>query len=150
MGDFEDLIATRDHRAYAGSSMGSITGFEAIRGGCADQIGRNRELFSGFVGPGDKVDRDGAAQKPVDKKNGEFDSYAIGYWYNGTGTGKLRRLIMWKAMASYRRRALPSCRRREDLSRGDNCIMADKPGKGHACNGWIVDLYNALNVFIKK
>lgn len=145
----ENLIATRDHRAYSGLSMGSMTGFEAIWGGCVDYISWIGN-FSGFAGPGDQVDRDGAAQKLVDKKNGEFAPYAINYWYNGTGTKDSAEPDHVAGYAIILEKGASFLQEGEDLAKGDNCILVNKPEKGHAYNGWIVDLYNVLNVFFKK
>ena len=114
----ENLIATRGHRAYAGLSMGSMTGFEAIW--------------------------------LVDKKNGEFAPYAINYWYNGTGTKDSAEPDHVAGYAIILEKGASFLQEGEDLAKGDNCILVNKPEKGHAYNGWIVDLYNVLNVFFKK
>jgi len=145
----ENLIATRDHRAYAGLSMGSMTGFEAIWGGCVDYISWIGN-FSGFAGPGDAVDRDGAAQRLVDTKNGAFADYPVNYWYNGTGTKDSAEPDHVAGYALILAKGANFLQEGEDLAAGDNCILVNKPEKGHAYNGWIVDLYNVLQVFFTK
>ncbi len=145
----ENLIATRDHRAYAGLSVGSQLGFEAIWDGCLDYISWIGN-FSGFVCPSESADIEAVAQKLVDKKNSDFAAYDINYWYNGTGTYDSARPDQTKGYGIILEKGADFLQEGEDLAAGDNCILVDKPGKKHSYDSWIVDLYNVLSVFFTQ
>ncbi len=139
----ENLIATRDHRAYAGFSMGSMTGWQAIWTRCLDVVSYIGN-FSGCDAQGD-----GAAQRAVDAVNGPFKDYAVRYWYNGNGTEDY---LHDDHVAGYEL-MLSQCPGRftegEDIRNGCNTIFVDKPGKKHNYANWNVDFYNILSVFFK-
>lgn len=75
-----NLIATRDHRGYAGLSMGSMTGFQAIWTNCVE--------YMSYIGNFSGCDPQGTgiAQKVADLLNSKYTDYDIKYWYNGNGT----------------------------------------------------------------
>ena len=144
----ENLIATRDHRAYAGLSMGSMTGFQAIWGGCIDYFAYIGN-FSAWAIAGNADESAAYADTLLKEKTEDFADYPIKYWYNGTGTEDVAReghLIGYAAMLE---KGGSLFQEGEDYLHGDNCIMVDMPGKGHSYDAWIVDLYNVLNVFFK-
>ena len=139
----EGLIASRDHRAYAGFSMGSMTGWQAIWTECVDYVGYIGN-FSGCDPQGD-----GVADRVADIMNTKFADYAIKYWYNGNGTEDS---VHDDHVAGYHT-MLEKCADRfqegEDYLNGDNTIFVDKPGKKHNYANWNVDLYNITSVFFK-
>ena len=139
----ENLVATRDHRAYAGFSMGSMTGFEAIWGGCVD--------YFAYIGNYSGCDPNGVGivETVVNGLKANYADYDIKYWYNGTGTKDTAEKDHLDNYAKMLELSGDIFSEGENYAEGDNCIMVDKPDKGHAYNGWIVDLYNSLLVFFK-
>lgn len=139
----ENLIATRDHRAYAGLSMGSMTGFQAVWTSCLEYIGYMGN-FSGC-----DPQETGIAKKVAGLLNTKYADYDIKYWYNGNGT---KDFLHDDHMDGYDL-ILALCPDKfdegEEYADGENCIFVDKPNKGHAYNAWIVDLFNVMNVFFK-
>lgn len=76
----ENIIATRDHRAYAGLSMGSITSMHSILMHCADVI----SWVGSFSGA--KAD---ANEIAAALNSEEFKDYPIHFWYNGNGSSDM-------------------------------------------------------------
>ena len=72
----EDLIASRDHRAFAGLSRGAVTMFHSAFCGCLDYI----SYFGGFSGC-----RTGADYFRTCLQAGEFAKYPIHYLYCASG-----------------------------------------------------------------
>lgn len=140
----ENLIATRDHRAYAGLSMGSMTGFQAIWTHCVE--------YMSYIGNFSGCDPQGTgiAQTVADLLNTKYADYDIKYWYNGNGTKDSVRDCHLAGYALILEQCPDKFTEGEDIANGQNCILVDKPEKGHAYNAWIVDLFNVLNVFFKK
>lgn len=139
----ENLIASRAHRAYAGFSMGSFTGFQAIWMHCLPYVG-----YIGNFSGCDTQDT-GIAARVADTINELGDAYPVLYWYNGNGSEDS---LHNEHLAAYWR-ILAACpdylREGEDLSAGDNAFFVDKPGKKHQFSNWIVDLYNITSVFFQ-
>ncbi|MCD8160730.1 MAG: hypothetical protein LUE61_06050 [Clostridiales bacterium] len=136
----ESLIASRDHRAYDGLSMGSMTGFSSILMDCLDYVS--------YVGnfSGSQVDLDALEASLT----GTYDEYRLNYWYNGNGDNDMahdEHLEIYNQMIVDLADRLTEG---EDYLNGDNCIFVDKPGKVHSYASWIVDLYNTLGVFFFK
>lgn len=138
-----NLIATRDHRAYAGLSMGSMTGFQAIWMNCVEYVSYIGN-FSGCDAQGN-----GIAERVAEVLNTKYADYDIKYWYNGNGTIDS---VHDDHVAGYQT-IMEKCPDKftegEDYANGQNAIFVDKPGKGHAYNSWIVDFYNVMSVFFK-
>ena len=136
----ENLIATRDHRAYDGLSMGSMTGWSSILMGCTDYVG--------WVGnfSGCKANVPAIAES----LNTTYAAYPLNYWYNGNGTGDMahdEHLDAYHQLLS-----LTGVRftEGEDFRAGQNCIFVDKPNKVHSYASWVIDLYNTLRVFFAE
>ena len=141
-GDVSDanLVATRQHRAFAGLSMGSMTTYRAA-------LYRNFDLFSwygpfsGCCGPfGDhakEVERICTTLEEGDKKGFKLD-----YMFCGNGTDDMayaeHKDIMEKAVA-----ASPY------LKPGENYDFYVIPGGVHDMKAWQLHLYHALQVFFK-
>ena len=139
----EKLIESRAHRAYAGFSMGSFTGFHAIWMHCLPYVG--------YIGnfSGCDIQNTGIAAQVAEKLNGDCAGYPVLYWYNGSGT---KDSLHNEHLAAYRMilSACPdSLREGSDLSAGQNAFFVDKPGKAHNFENWIVDLYNITSVFFR-
>ncbi len=139
-GDVSDanLVATRQHRAFAGLSMGSMTTYRAA-------LYRNFDLFSwygpfsGCCGPhGDhakEVERICTTLEEGDKKGLKLD-----YMFCGNGTDDMayaeHKDIMEKAVE-----ASPY------LKPGENYEFYVIPGGVHDMKAWQLHLYHALQVF---
>ncbi|MBC8613049.1 MULTISPECIES: esterase family protein [Clostridia] len=130
----ENLIATRDHRAYAGLSMGSITSVRSILMGCTD-------LFS-YVGSysGIKSNFD-LFKSTMDEKYSDYD---IKYWFNGEG---VEDIAVAEHVAFYNDVKEQMSDKFVD---GENLAMVMLEDGNHAWTSWITDLYNSLLVFFKK
>ena len=144
-GDVSDanLIASRDHRAYAGLSMGSMTGFQAIWMNCVEYFAYIGN-FSGCDAQGT-----GIAAKVAETLNTKYADYDIKYWYNGNGTIDSLHDDHVEGYDLITTQCADKFTEGEDYANGQNCIFVDKPGKGHAYNSWIVDFYNVMSVFFK-
>ncbi len=141
-GDVSDanLVATRQHRAFAGLSMGSMTTYRAA-------LYRNFDLFSwygpfsGCCGPhGDhakEVERICTTLEEGDKKGLKLD-----YMFCGNGTDDMayaeHKDIMEKAVE-----ASPY------LKPGENYEFYVIPGGVHDMKAWQLHLYHALQVFFE-
>ena len=129
----ENLIATRDHRAYCGLSMGSITSFHSIMMGNTDIIGyvgsyscckSNLELFRKF-------------------QTETFAEYPILFWYNGNG---FLDQALEEHVEAYDFATAEMADRFVD---GENSVMIVMPDGKHGWTAWVTDLYNSLLVFFK-
>lgn len=130
----ENLIATRDHRAYAGLSMGSITSVHSALMGCADIIA--------YVGSwsGIKTNFDLFKSTMED----QFADYPIKYWYNGEGVDDI-------AFVEHMQFHNNVTSQMADTFRdGENYAMVVLEDGNHGWPSWIIELYNVLLVFFKK
>ncbi len=138
-----NLIASREHRAYAGFSMGSFTGFQAIWMHCLPYVG--------YIGnfSGCDLQQTGIAGRVAEKLIGDAGEYPVLYWYNSIGS---KDSLHDEHLGAYRL-ILSRCpglfREGDDPSAGDNAFFLDKPGKKHDYDSWIVDLYNITGVFFQ-
>lgn len=129
----ENLIATRDHRAFAGLSRGAMT---VARSGLTN----NADIFAwfgSFSGAWQEFDHFKAALE------GEFKDYDIRFWFNGNGKGDFaldnHKEFCEKALAE-----MP-----DKFVDGENFAFVTLRDGGHMYVSWIVDLYNSLLVFFK-
>ena len=127
----ESLIASRDHRAMAGLSRGSMA---TMRSGMVANLDKFA-WFGNYSGIWLDVEKLEAALADSD--------YAIDYWYNGTGTDDFaaaNHLDFHNEVMS---------RLGDRITDGENYCMIVKDGGAHDYPSWIVDLYNSLLVFFK-
>lgn len=127
----ESLIASRNHRAMAGFSMGGMT---------TQSIGMEKNLniisyFGCFTGSGTAQDLLNVLSQEENK------DYKINFFYNGQGTFDLEitrttQLAMVKGVLEDGRY----------FKENENFVLNDKEGKGHKYSCWIIDLYNVLAV----
>lgn len=132
-GDVSDanLIATRDHRAMAGFSMGGMTTYTVGLQQNLDIIG----WFGCYTGSGD-------AQSLLNVLSSEENKdYHINFFYNGQGTLDLAEL-----RAAQLEMADDLLADGRYFTEGENFILNDKENKGHTYATWIIDLYNCLTV----
>lgn len=129
----ESLIASRDHRAFAGLSRGSMTV-------CRSGLTQNADIiawFGSYSGAWQEFDTMKEALE------GEFAAYPIRFWYNGNGVGDF---------------ALPNHEEFRDLTLeqlgdrfvdGENYAFVTLTDGAHRYESWIADLYNSLLVFFR-
>ncbi len=127
----ESMRASRDHRAMAGLSRGSMATMRSGMVANLDEIswfGNYSGIWLDFITLEDAL------------RNSE---YTVNYWYNGTGDGDFaaeNHLAFHNAVM-------------ENLSDlftdGENYAMVVKNGGAHDYASWITDLYNSLLVFFK-
>lgn len=129
----ENLIATRDHRAMAGLSRGSMT---VTRGGMMTNLDMI-SYFGNFSGIWAEPDQFKAVLE------GEFAQYPVNFWFNGNGRGDFA-LDNHKAFVE---QALAEMGDR--FTDGVNYAFVSQKDGAHMYNSWIVDLYDALLVFFR-
>lgn len=128
-----NLIATREHRAFAGLSRGSMT---VGRSGMTD----NSDLFAyfgSFSGMWTEFDQFKASL------TGQFADYDIKYWYNGNGQGDFaldnHQEFLDKALIEMDGKFVD----------GENFAWIVLRDGAHMYGSWLVDLYNSLLVFFQ-
>ncbi len=134
-GDTSDdsLIASRDHRAYAGLSMGSMTGQRSVMYKCTDIF----SWFGLYSGGLDEESRTDLAQA----LNSEFKDYPINYYFNACGTNDS--LVMENHLSTY-----DYLKENVDgLVDGENSTFMFVPGMRHEYKIWVLSLYNSLRIF---
>ncbi len=129
----ENLIATREHRAFAGFSMGSITTFSVTMHD-VDILA----YFGNFSGA--KTDAEAYAAALTSEA---FREYPISFWYNGNGDADIahdeHEQFFHDVLA-----LIP-----DYFTDGENCCWIDFKGGAHAYTCWQVDLFNCLRVFFR-
>ncbi|MDO5297844.1 MAG: hypothetical protein Q4F18_00330 [Clostridia bacterium] len=131
------LTASRDHRGYAGLSLGSTTGWASILMGCTDYVG----YIGNFSGYNSNV------YAISDSMNTAYAEYPILYWYNGNGSYDQSHDDHLRAYNQMLKLCPGKLTEGTDTAKGQNCCFVDKPGKSHNYASWIIDLYNVLLVF---
>ena len=124
------LIASRDHRAFAGLSRGSMT---VARAGLTD----NADLFSyygNFSGIWEDFDQFQTAM------NDTYKDYDIKFWFNGNGKADFAK-DNHEAFRDQVLEKLP-----DKFTDGENYAFVSLRDGGHMYLSWIVDLYNMLLV----
>ena len=137
----ENLIATRDHRGFAGFSMGSRCTVDGILMHDLDLVA----WYGAYSGPDASLGGGGGVSaedvKAVMESFGpEMD---IKYIYNGDGTADFA-LEGHQTFAYGLLEVMP-----ESFQDGRNWCWVCFKGGSHAYNCWIVDLYNCMLVFFK-
>ncbi len=129
----ENLKATREHRAFAGFSMGSITGFSVIM--------HDLDIIA-YLGSysGAKTD----AKAFAEALNAEgFKELPFKFWYNGNGNKD----IAYEEHRDFCRDVLEMMPER--FTDGVNYCWIEFKGGTHAYNCWLPDLYNCMKVFFR-
>ena len=126
-----NLIATRDHRAFAGLSRGSMT---VARAGLTENVDII-SYFGNYSGIWQQFD---AFKTAI---TGKFNDYKVNFWYNGNGKADFAKqnhedyLEKVKAELS------------DKFVDGENYAYVCLRDGGHMYFSWLVDLYNSLLVF---
>lgn len=136
----ENLIRTREHRAFAGLSLGSMTTYRAA-------LYNNYDLFawygpfSGCCGP--KGDRDKEVNRIRETlENGEKAGLPLKYLFCCNGDKD----IAYEEHKEIMEKALPIC---PQLRQGETYDFYVIPGGVHDMKAWQLHLYHALQVFFR-
>lgn len=141
-GDISDanLIATRDHRAFAGLSLGSMTTYRSA-------FYNNYDLFA-WYGPfsgcsGPKGNRAAEVQRIHDTlEKGEAQGLPLKYFFCCNGDQD----IAYEEHRDIMEKALEIC---PQLKPGANYDFYVIPGGVHDMKAWQLHLYHALQIFFK-
>ena len=130
----ESLISTRDHRAFAGFSMGSMTSIHSA-------MMKNLDLF-GWIGSysGAKTD---VSDFTAALNSDAYKDLKIDFWYNGNGKGDIAH-DEHDEFCHAAVEAMP-----DRLKDGENFAWVDLRDGTHSYASWLVDLYNCMLVFFK-
>lgn len=137
-GSPEDLIAARDHQAYAGLSLGSMTSFGSIFSYCLDYI----SYVGSYSGGPMFTDVD----TMINTINTEYKDYPVNYWYFSCGSSEYD--VSTLDFFVKFRDAL-NLQDGSDVANGDSCAFMLVNGTAHNYATWITCLYNSLHVFFK-
>lgn len=136
----ENLIATREHRAFAGLSLGSMTTYRAA-------IYSNYDLFawygpfSGCCGPNGNRDEEVCRIKDALEK-GKAGNLPLKYMFCANGDQD----IAFEEHIEIMTRVEEEC---DILKRGKNYDFFIIPGGVHDMDAWQLHLYYALQIFFK-
>lgn len=130
----ENIAATRDHRAYAGLSRGSMTSVNSI-------MMKHTDAFS-YIGSFSGIWADFDHFKQLFDTT--WSNYPIKYWYNGNGTAD----FSLEDHTEFKDKVLSQMS--DKFVDGQNYCWVNIKGAAHAYNNWIIQLYNSLQVFFTK
>ena len=130
----ENLQATREHRAFAGFSMGSATSLQSAFIHCFDILAYIGS-YSGSLTPAEKLE--------AALNSEEYKDLPVRFWYNGSGSADMAH-DEHQLMASQVLADMP-----ERFTDGENYCWIEFKGGTHAYNCWLPHLYNCLRVFFK-
>lgn len=137
----ENLVKTRDHRAFAGLSLGSMTTYRAA-------LYNNFDLFSwygpfsGCCGPFGK--RDNEVKRITETlKEGARKGLSLDYMFCCNGDQDI-------AFAEHKEIMEKTLKECDLLVPGKNYDFFVIPGGVHDMKAWQLDLYHALQIFFKN
>ena len=124
----ESLTASREHRAIAGLSRGSMA---VARAGLISS--RDRFAWFGcYSGIWSDVEQFVAAQN---------DAYPVRFWYNGNGTAD----FSYENHITFLNEVMAA--QPDTWVDGENFALVVKEGSEHSYENWLTDLYNTLILF---
>lgn len=127
-----NLQATRNHRAYAGLSQGSVISFQSILPNHTDIFGYLGSLSGSYT-----------AFEWVEKAMDAHDDEIL-FWYHGEGSLDPAR---WGHGETYN---LLLENYPDRVSEDTNMLWVMKEGYEHNAAAWYIDLYNMLHLFFLK
>lgn len=130
----ENLIETREHRALAGLSRGSMA---SVRSG----LMANTDYIA-YFGSYSGVWADFDKFKEI-LTEGTFQDYPVKYWYNGNGSADFSLENHTEFLNQV------TSQMTEKFTDGENYAFVVKEGAEHSYENWITDLYNNLLVLFK-
>lgn len=125
------LEASRDHRAFAGLSRGSMTSVNSVLMHCLDWFSR----VGSFSGAWADLDEFRSALED------DFAGFDVGFWYNGDGSRDFA-LQNHEEFVHASLEALPDL-----LVDGENFAWVCLPGGEHSYPSWGTHLHNSLRMF---
>ena len=138
-GSAEDLIAARDHQAYAGLSLGSMTSYGSIYSYCLEYISYIGSLSGGPMGI--------TTDEILNSYNTNYSDYPINYWFVTCGSSEYNENSLTPYLALKDGLNMQSG---SDIANGDNCEFIVVNGTAHNYATWITGLYNLLQVFFME
>ena len=132
----DEVIAQREHFAYAGLSLGSMTSFASIMTYCLPYFA----YIGSFSGPATDADA------VIEALNGPEKDYAIAYWYCAIGDRDKTGGDFYGDVHKTYKKLVAGVDRLVD---GQNCDMVDVYGANHTYECWLTCLYNALPKFFR-
>ena len=130
----ENLQATREHRGFAGFSMGSATSLQSAFIHCFDILAYIGS-YSGSLTPAEKLE--------AALNSDEYRNLPVKFWYNGSGSADMAH-DEHQVMAQQVLDHMP-----ERFIDGENYCWIEFKGGTHAYNCWLPHLYNCLRVFFQ-
>lgn len=134
--DLEDVKQNREHFAYAGFSLGSMTSFGSIFSYCLPYFA----YVGSFSGPAMDVD------SVVEALNGEYKDYSINYWYCAIGDQDRTGGNFYQAVHSTYKQLVGRVDRLVD---DENCALVDIYGGNHTYECSLTNLCNAMQKFFR-
>ena len=132
----DEVTAQREHFAYAGLSLGSMTSFTSIMTYCLPYFA----YIGSFSGPATDVD------VVIEALNGPEKDYDIAYWYCAIGDQDKTGGDFYGDVHKTYKKLVAGVDRLVD---GQNCDMVDVYGANHTYECWLTCLYNALPKFFR-
>ena len=132
----EDLISARDHQAYVGLSMGSITSYESIFKYCLEYIS--------YIGSLSATVSHEKLTELANIINTDFKDYKINYWYSTFGTMEYKDAYLDEYVYF---RDLLGLKEGTDRSNNENSCFLTVTKTAHNYATWITALYNCLQLF---
>ena len=135
----ENIAATRDHRAFAGFSMGSITTIRVMMH-CTDIASFYGSYSAGLYA---ETGKNAWSEIKTAITSDALKEYDVGYWFNQSGTADI-------ALDPHEELKNEVLADTDGLfENGENYAWILIPGGSHAYNCWVMGLYNSLLVFYK-
>ena len=130
-----ELKANRDHQAYAGLSMGSMTSFSSVWTYCLE--------YFAYVG---SYSGGGGSQEIVDNYNQNYSDCEIKYWYVGYGSAEGWQSAFESFMTMKEGVGLTAGL--EDPEANCDFVLSNRTAHNYAT--WITCLYNTMQVFFQR
>ncbi len=138
-GSSEDLIAARDHQAYVGLSLGSMTSYGSIFSYCLDYISYIGSLSGGPMGI--------TTDEIISNYNTNYSNDHINYWFVSCGSSEYSDDSLTPYLAIKNALNMQSG---SDIANGDNCEYVVVSGTAHNYATWITGLYSLMQIFFMK
>ena len=138
----EGLRATRDHRAFAGLSMGSMVSIRSILLGCLDIVAYINSMSGGYAA--NTTDTQMAFEKIEHAVKETYKDYPVKFWFNHNGTNDM-------ALGPHKQLKNMILDNLSDVFVEDiNYKWIEFPTGSHSYPSWITGLYNCLLVFFTR
>ncbi len=133
----DNAVENRDHFAYAGFSLGSMTSFASVFSYCLPYF----SYIGSFSGPAQDVD---AVIEALNSE--EYKDYDVKYWYCGVGDQDRTGGNFYQDVHKTYKQMVGRVDRLVD---GENCAIVDIYYGNHTYECSLTNLYNALQKFFQ-